>query len=158
MLYYKIVFVMLLSHILALIEKEKKANLTLCRNSAFAGKYYGEEVWQRECKQKRPDPRNASGKSSFSLFMGKGLQTIKLVRKRLTVLMFWTTSWDFKSWHREKNHTFLVVLQKIVSYIGSTLWTDSERQRLACSVLRKPLIDESLSLVPAFQIHSQAAL
>lgn len=44
MLYYKIVFVMLLSHILALIEKEKKANLTLCRNIAFAGKYYGEEV------------------------------------------------------------------------------------------------------------------
>lgn len=38
---------MLLSHILAFIEKEKKskqANLTLCRNSAFAGKHYGKEV------------------------------------------------------------------------------------------------------------------
>lgn len=59
---------------------------------------------------------------------------------------------------REEPHHALVVLQKIVSNIGSTLWTDSERQRLARSVLRKPLIDESLSLVPAFQIHSQAAL
>lgn len=47
MLYYKIAFVMLLSHILAFIEKvekSKQANLTLCRNSASAGKYYGEEV------------------------------------------------------------------------------------------------------------------
>lgn len=60
---------------------QKKANLTLCRNSAFAGNYYGEEVWQRECKQKSQDPRNASDRSSFSLFTGKGLQTIKLVRK-----------------------------------------------------------------------------